>query len=57
MKKLFQSQITRLAISSILLIVFFLGSSLLAGGISIDAGLTPPKDRWIFRTQMPFFGR
>ncbi len=57
MKKLFQSRITGLAISSILLIIFFLGGSLLAGGISIDAGLTPPKDRWIFRTQIRYMER
>jgi len=25
-----------------------------AGGISVDAGLTPPEDRWIFRTQMRY---
>lgn len=25
-----------------------------AGGISVDAGLTPPEDRWIFRTQVRY---
>jgi hypothetical protein len=26
-------------------------------GISVDAGLTPPEDRWIFRTQMRYMRR
>jgi hypothetical protein len=33
------------------IILFSLGYSM-AGGISVDAGLTPPEDRWIFRTQL-----
>ena len=28
-----------------------------AGGISFDAGLTPPEDRWILRTQVRFMQR
>lgn len=28
-----------------------------AAGISVDAGLTPPEDRWIFRTQMRYMRR
>jgi len=28
-----------------------------AGGISVDAGLTPAEDRWIFRTQMRYMQR
>lgn len=28
-----------------------------AGGISIDAGLTPPEDRWIIRTQFRYMQR
>lgn len=28
-----------------------------AAGISVDAGLTPPLDRWIFRTQLRMGGR
>jgi hypothetical protein len=28
-----------------------------ADGISVDAGLTPARDRWIFRTQLRFMGR
>lgn len=28
-----------------------------AGGISVDAGLTPPLDRWIVRTQLRFMQR
>ncbi|MHC4891504.1 MAG: transporter, partial [Planctomycetota bacterium] len=28
-----------------------------AAGISVDAGLTPPEDRWIFRTQMRYMQR
>jgi hypothetical protein len=29
----------------------------LANGISVDAGLTPARDRWIFRTQLRLMGR
>ncbi|MHC4131880.1 MAG: hypothetical protein ACYSR3_07815, partial [Planctomycetota bacterium] len=28
-----------------------------AAGISVDAGLTPPEDRWIIRTQMRYMQR
>jgi hypothetical protein len=28
-----------------------------AGGISVDAGLTPPEDRWILRTQLRYMRR
>jgi hypothetical protein len=28
-----------------------------AAGISVDAGLTPPEDRWIFRTQLRYMQR
>jgi hypothetical protein len=28
-----------------------------AGGISVDAGLTPPEDRWILRTQLRYMQR
>ncbi len=28
-----------------------------AAGISVDAGLTPPEDRWIFRTQLRYMHR
>ena len=28
-----------------------------AGGISVDAGLTPPEDRWIIRTQFRYMQR
>jgi hypothetical protein len=28
-----------------------------AGGISVDAGLTPPEDRWIIRTQLRYMQR
>lgn len=31
--------------------------SVRAGGISVDAGLTPAEDRWIFRTQLRFMQR
>ena len=34
-----------------------LGSSVNAGGISVDAGLTPAEDRWILRTQMRYMQR
>ena len=37
-------------------IVIFATSSTIvnAGGISVDAGLTPPEDRWILRTQVRY---
>ncbi|UCE18678.1 MAG: transporter [Gemmatimonadota bacterium] len=35
----------------------FLSSHVDAAGISVDAGLTPPEDRWILRTQMRFMQR
>ncbi len=28
-----------------------------AAGISVDAGLTPPEDRWIIRTQFRYMKR
>jgi len=31
--------------------------SVRAAGISVDAGLTPPEDRWIFRTQFRYMQR
>ncbi len=40
----------RLIVISILFTLF----SLQAGGISVDAGLTPGQDRWMFRTQYRF---
>ncbi len=37
-------------------IVIFAATSTIvnAGGISVDAGLTPPEDRWILRTQVSY---
>jgi hypothetical protein len=35
----------------------FVSESAIAGGISVDAGLTPPEDRWIFRTQFRYMHR
>ncbi|MHC4559338.1 MAG: hypothetical protein ACYS80_18760, partial [Planctomycetota bacterium] len=48
-----------------LLLLIVVGSSLnalvlesaRAGGISVDAGLTPAEDRWIFRTQLRYMQR
>jgi hypothetical protein len=34
-----------------------LAAGALAGGISVDAGLTPAEDRWIFRTQLRYMHR
>lgn len=33
------------------------GSHLYAAGISVDAGLTPPEDRWILRNQLRYMTR
>ncbi len=35
-------------------LVFLVSAKANAGGISVDAGLTPPEDRWILRTQMRY---
>ncbi|MFH1719039.1 MAG: transporter [Planctomycetota bacterium] len=35
----------------------FFPQSAIAAGISVDAGLTPPEDRWIFRTQFRYMSR
>lgn len=35
----------------IFILIFFTSFSAQAGGISVDAGLTPGQDRWILRTQ------
>lgn len=35
-------------------IVILSGDLIRAGGISVDAGLTPPQDRWIIRAQMRY---
>lgn len=50
---------TRLAFVLISVIVTntLMAGSLSATGISIDAGLTPAQNRWIFRTQMRFMER
>lgn len=39
------------SLSLILLLVFLVNISSYAGGISVDAGLTPGQDRWMLRTQ------
>lgn len=41
----------------ILMVLISAEQSMFADGISVDAGLTPPRDRWIFRTQLRFMGR
>ncbi|MCH7947405.1 MAG: hypothetical protein IIC66_06350, partial [candidate division Zixibacteria bacterium] len=46
----------------LVLIALFAASTIMAGfvsaaGISIDAGLTPAENRWIFRSQMRFMQR
>jgi len=38
-------------IIAIILIAFSIQGKMFAGGISVDAGITPPQDRFIFRTQ------
>jgi len=38
-------------------IVLLNGPELGAGGITADVGLTPPADRWIFRTQLRYMER
>ncbi|MHC4541099.1 MAG: transporter [Planctomycetota bacterium] len=35
----------------------FASQSAIAAGISVDAGLTPAEDRWIFRTQFRYMSR
>lgn len=40
----------------IVILVLFTSFSLQAGGISVDAGLTPGQDRWMFRTQYRYMG-
>lgn len=40
-----------------LLVLAFVVTEIQAGGISVDAGLTPGQDRWIFRTQMRYMER
>jgi len=37
--------------------VVMISSNTSAAGISIDAGLTPPEDRWILRTQLRYLQR
>lgn len=39
-----------------IVIIVLSQSTVIAGGISTDAGLTPAQDRWIFRTQYRFMG-
>jgi len=39
---------------SFLLLLCVSGVSAFANGISVDAGLTPAEDRWIFRTQLRY---
>jgi hypothetical protein len=34
-----------------------IAASASAAGISVDAGLTPAEDRWIFRTQVRYMRR
>ena len=38
----------------IVILVLFTSFSLQAGGISVDAGLTPGQDKWMIRTQYRF---
>lgn len=38
----------------IFILIFFTSFSVQAGGISVDAGLTPGQDRWILRTQYQY---
>lgn len=47
---------TRLILVTCAVVASF-GGGALAGGISIDTGLTPPEDRWILRTQLRFMPR
>ncbi|UCC79014.1 MAG: transporter [Candidatus Zixiibacteriota bacterium] len=55
MKKIMYSVI--LIIAAAILSAPILSSNVHAAGISIDAGLTPPQKRWIFRSQVRFMQR
>ncbi len=44
-------------INGVVGLVFILSTLAYAGGISFDAGLTPPDDRWILRTQVRYMQR
>ncbi|MFC1692852.1 hypothetical protein ACFL1R_05055 [Candidatus Latescibacterota bacterium] len=46
-----------LIINAVVGLVFILSTLAYAGGISFDAGLTPPEDRWILRTQVRYMQR
>ncbi len=37
--------------------IVLLTSSVKTAGISVDAGLTPPEDRWMFRTQLRYMSK
>lgn len=41
----------------VLMVLMLAEQVMFANGISVDAGLTPARDRWIFRTQLRFMGR
>ena len=52
----------KIARLTLVLITLFVANAIMAGlvsaaGISIDAGLTPAENRWIFRSQMRFMQR
>ena len=42
---------------SIILLCLWVGKEVKGEGISVDAGLTPPEDRWIVRTQLRYMTR
>lgn len=55
MKKI--SRLVILIIAAAILSIPVSTATVSAAGISIDAGLTPPQKRWIFRSQMRFMQR
>jgi hypothetical protein len=38
-------------------LILLIGAPVYGAGISVDAGLTPPEDRWIIRTQLRYMQR
>jgi hypothetical protein len=46
-----------LSILAVMLAASLVGPPALAGGISVDSGLTPPQGRWMIRSQMRLMGR
>jgi hypothetical protein len=49
-----KEKIFLLKILTAIIILTTFSNSANAGGISVDAGLTPPEDRWILRTQVRY---